>query len=851
LKKLQSANPDWNKAVVGYRLDYLGKKIAPLRQIRAALGTVTTNAAPPVAVNPATVAAAPPELQEQLRALVEQVRQAQAERGVLEAKLKEALTSQPAMVDAREVAKAEEKIRALQKDNDLLQVSVAQEKARMAKMVEPAALESMQKSLDDVNQKLAKQTDVVSALSVEKEATQKRLKEEQDRAAKMADPVALEAAQKALAEANKKVAIQSDTAAALALEKETLEKKLRAEQERAARMVDATAVEEMKRQLADSKAQVTKQTEFITRQEADSKSAMEELNRKLAEQTKAMEAASAENAAQMKKLSAARAIAEKEAIAGLSIAEATRKDAEVARSAADAAGAKLEETQKALAALRSEKEALQKSLKDKAPETALMASLERENAALKKQTDESKQQADKLTRQQAETAALLASVRTEQAGTAKLLEEQRGTVAALTREKEALQKSMGVKGADDARLKTLEGENTTLKQELASLRERADRSAKQVEGVGAQLASAQKDLVSLRAGHEALQQEKQLLEGRLKAVASAPVPSNLNASETEKQLAASRLSVLATEAQVAALQKEKMILEKARADAEARLAAAGTDSSRLRNLDLEKLRQLEHDLVNARAAAQLGEIKLADAQKDRTKLETRAAALVSEREADLSRRGSETRRLKELERERDELQAKLNASSKELYAMKSKPGQVRAEDLNEQISTLRARLAVFEARQVPYTKEEQALFKRPDTQLAGFEKQRKAVKPLPPAAGTLVLQAQRDAASGRLPEAEEKFQEVLRQDDKHLYTLVNLAGVQLEQNKPAEAEKTLQQALATEPGDAGALYLLGVLRVQQERVDDAIDALGKSAKSRRRRRCAARCSSRPVTGWPT
>jgi len=52
---------------------------------------------------------APSDLQNQLNLLKEQARQLQAEKQVLEAKLKEALAAQPASVDAREFARPNKK----------------------------------------------------------------------------------------------------------------------------------------------------------------------------------------------------------------------------------------------------------------------------------------------------------------------------------------------------------------------------------------------------------------------------------------------------------------------------------------------------------------------------------------------------------------------------------------------------------------------------------------------------------------------------------------------------------------------------------------------------------------------
>src|SRR5205823_10613335 len=68
----------------------------------------------------------------QLNGLQEQVRQLQADKTILESKLKEAFAAQPAAVDPRELAKAEEKLRALQKENDLLKVTLNEAKAKPA-----------------------------------------------------------------------------------------------------------------------------------------------------------------------------------------------------------------------------------------------------------------------------------------------------------------------------------------------------------------------------------------------------------------------------------------------------------------------------------------------------------------------------------------------------------------------------------------------------------------------------------------------------------------------------------------------------------------------------------------------
>ncbi len=67
-------------------------------------------------------------------------------------------------------------------------------------------------------------------------------------------------------------------------------------------------------------------------------------------------------------------------------------------------------------------------------------------------------------------------------------------------------------------------------------------------------------------------------------------------------------------------------------------------------------------------------------------------------------------RIRELTEERNSLLAKLGAANKELYGAKKQNTAAQIGDLNDQIKTLRGRLAVDEAQAVPYTPEELALF---------------------------------------------------------------------------------------------------------------------------------------------
>jgi tetratricopeptide (TPR) repeat protein len=189
----------------------------------------------------------------------------------------------------------------------------------------------------------------------------------------------------------------------------------------------------------------------------------------------------------------------------------------------------------------------------------------------------------------------------------------------------------------------------------------------------------------------------------------------------------------------------------------------------------------------------------------------------------------DTEHVKQLERERDDLQKRLDAAQKELYGRKGKSAAVRVDELATQLETMRARLDIYEAKPVPYTPEELALFKRP-VSTPDPRAGQKSVRELPSGTASLVAEAQRDFAAGRLPEAEKKYLEVLRRDDKNVSTLANLATVQLEMGHLDDAEKNLRAALAVSPDDAFALSILGNLKFRQEKYDDALDALSRAAK---------------------
>lgn len=104
--------PTWNPAIVNFRLTYLEGKISDLQ------GVVASNTVAPLNIAPSVDITA-----SQLALLNSQLHSVQNENETLQIKLKEALAAQPAVIDSRELAEAQEQLRQMMKENDLLKAS--------------------------------------------------------------------------------------------------------------------------------------------------------------------------------------------------------------------------------------------------------------------------------------------------------------------------------------------------------------------------------------------------------------------------------------------------------------------------------------------------------------------------------------------------------------------------------------------------------------------------------------------------------------------------------------------------------------------------------------------------------
>jgi Tfp pilus assembly protein PilF len=361
------------------------------------------------------------------------------------------------------------------------------------------------------------------------------------------------------------------------------------------------------------------------------------------------------------------------------------------------------------------------------------------------------------------------------------------------------------------------------------------------------LAEADRKLAEQTKAANALALEKASLQAKLDHLAASPP----NAAELEASKQALQQANLKLDAQsrvAADLAHDREALQ-------ARLKTLSADAEAAAALRTEN-QLLKKQLADLKAAPP-PEDKAAQVRRQLAEAQTQIAALQSDKEMlRLEKRALEDRikkmptppavttpapaptqsadaaRIKQLEKERDDLRKQLAAANKELNSRKGKAAAARMAEIESQLAALRARLEAYEARRAPYTEEEMALLKAPETKLVQAD--RKDSKPSatepPPGTVELMAEARRFYASRQLDKAEEKFIQVLQQDNKNVRTLANLAAIQLDEGHLETAEINIKQAVGLAPEDSYSLFVLGRLRFQQKRYDEAVDALSRAGK---------------------
>jgi tetratricopeptide (TPR) repeat protein len=398
-------------------------------------------------------------------------------------------------------------------------------------------------------------------------------------------------------------------------------------------------------------------------------------------------------------------------------------------------------------------------------------------------------------------------------------------------------------------VKSLQKENDLLKVtvEQQKVRLTTTYDAKAFEQTKQSLADTNRKLAEQTDKANALSQEKAALQKRVDAM--KPSEWNASALEATKKALEDANRQLAEQRQFSTKlvsERDALQLKLKGPNVDGEVLAALKAENELLKKQVSDLRTAQPDTASKLAQAQ-AEIAALQSDKEVLRLEkitlenrvkqlTATPAVASANPQLMTESTApnkqDTAKIKQLQQEKDDLQKKLDLANKELANRNKKGDSSRVLEMENQIAALRARLEVFESRQIPYTAEELALFQRPEINLTDgtVKTAKKSVKELPPGSAALVIQAQRDFAAHDMDKAEAKYLQVLRQDEKNAPVLANLAAIQLEMNRLDEAEKHIRQALATDPDDAYSLSILGYLKFRQEKYDDALDALSKAAK---------------------
>ena len=164
LQKLKKEYPDWNERVVVYRLRYVAEKLSQLPAPAPDAGPAAADRAP--ATTAPTAVAPEGEVVNQFRNLHTEISQLKTEKQKLEARLREALTAQPAPVDPKELQAAVERITQLQATNRVLAERIEAQQAERRNLVDKVLLDEAEEALKSANRQLADQNDKTVSLEI-------------------------------------------------------------------------------------------------------------------------------------------------------------------------------------------------------------------------------------------------------------------------------------------------------------------------------------------------------------------------------------------------------------------------------------------------------------------------------------------------------------------------------------------------------------------------------------------------------------------------------------------------------------------------------------------------------------
>ena len=465
-----------------------------------------------------------------------------------------------------------------------------------------------------------------------------------------------------------------------------------------------------------------------------------------------------------------------------------------------------------------------------------------EKNALQKRIEELTPFADQLKTTRNQLAALKADAEAS-AQEKKLLQKRIAELAPLT----------GQVAAADARIAALKSAADSSAQENQILQKRITELSRKAEtelsALTARLSDASAQLAALKSVAEATATEKKLIEKRL-AQTESQSATEITSLKTKLTDASGEIAKQKVAAEASAKEKDSLLQRIAElskgekpdfAAIAAKLAAAEAKITLLKTAAdanaLEK-KSLEKQLKELTAGQTPDQSKLTEA---RAKIEAlKAAAETSAQEKkDLEKRVDELSdsgsKLKKLTEDRDRLLKRLEATSQKISLQHNDYLIGKVSDLNAQLKTLQARLEVAEAKPVPYSTAELALFKQtppaPQTpdQAKPAESTPSPATAMSASTSQLVASAKQHFFHHELDQAEADYLKILEHDQNNGLALANLATIEIQEDKLADAEKHINAALSQSPNDAYNLSTFGYLKFRQEKLDEALNALSRAA----------------------
>lgn len=397
--------------------------------------------------------------------------------------------------------------------------------------------------------------------------------------------------------------------------------------------------------------------------------------------------------------------------------------------------------------------------------------------------------------------------------------------------KEALS---AVPSADETkRLAKLESDLAALKQENTSLKTSVDAAT-------TQLKSAQDDLA--KAKDEATKATSDLAKAQAKADEATLALNNAQDRIKAAEANASDKEIKRLQETLATRQSE---LDTATGELTVAKASVASLEDKLKSYDkgtVEKdleaqVASLEKQLDKSQGNLQQITAELNDASAANSDLENQLKSLEKgTKEKELNNR------IKSLEKQLAKAnrvtvasgsnQPRERRSIRDLFNFRGRKRVENAQvaELQNQVKTLRARLEILDATEVPYTSEELELLSDPKVTSAPENtlEARLASIPSDQVENFKTGEAQL-FKDHQYAEAEAKFMHILKLDENNALTLSTLAIAQMEQNKYDEAEASLNRAIEQNEEDPHALRGIGFLHYRKEEYEAARDTLAKAA----------------------